>query len=428
MKVLCVILDGLGDKSYSELNGKTPLEAAATPNLDKLAANGICGVMYPFGPGIAPSSDLAHFRLFGYPARDFPGRGYIEALGEGHEIQDDEIVFRTSFVTVKESGNRFTVTSRERENEDVLASKAAGMIRDQVIDDIRCRFVYSGSRQGLLYVSGNVSPDVTDADSLSVGMPVIQVEPLDAARDPRAARWTADAVNRFMLLSAEALREQTFNFLITKWPGRKTSIPSFYKLTSFKGAIVADGALYKGLAAAIGMGYSPSASGKSPEAVLSGGLSVAWKLFAQGYDFIHVHSKTPDHAGHTKNSTFKKTQIEMLDKAFVNLSADKETLVIITGDHATPCAGTMIHSGDAVPVLMAGALCGVDNVRSFSEKDCMAGALNVFQGKDLMPLILNFTDRANYHGLRPYPHKSNAKPTPDRVNPLKPLQRNSSGV
>ncbi len=423
MKVLCVILDGLGDKNYAELNGRTPLEAADTPNLDRLAAGGINGVMFPFGPGIAPSSDIAHFRLFGYPAHGYPGRGYIEALGEGYNVKDDEVVFRTSFVTVEEADDRFTVISREREDENVLAREAAGMIKDQVIDDVSCRFVYNGSRQGLLFVSGDVSPDVSDADSLSIDMPVIQIEPLDTAGDAAAAGRTADVVNRFMLLSADALRDQPFNFLITKWPGRKKRFPSFYDLTSFKGAIVAEGSLYKGLASALGMGYHPSAGGKSPEAVLSGGVDIARRLFDDGYDFIHVHSKVPDQAGHAKNPEYKKTQVERLDEAFAAMQPDRDTLCLITGDHATPCAGRMIHSGDAVPVLMTGALCGADDVEIYSEKACRAGALGVIRGKDLMPLILNYTDRANYHGLRPYPFVSNARPTPDRVNLLTPVPR-----
>jgi 2,3-bisphosphoglycerate-independent phosphoglycerate mutase len=420
MKVLCVILDGLGDKTYPELNGRTPLDAAATPNLDRLAAGGLNGVMFPFGPGIAPSSDIAHFRLFGYPARDFPGRGYIEALGEGFDVPDGEVVFRTSFLSVAESDDRFTVVSRERDNEDVLAREAASLIKNQLIDGISFRFVYTGHRQGLLFLSGDVCPDVTDADALSIDMPVIKVEALDKAGDMAAALRTAEAVNKFMLLSADALRGQPFNFLAVKWPGRRKSIPSFYNLTSFKGAIVAGGALYKGLAAVTGMDHIMPAAGETPEDVLSEGFEIARTLFSNGHDFVHLHSKIPDQAGHTKNPEYKKTQIERLDKAFANVTADAETLTIVTGDHATPCAGRMIHSGDAVPLIMTGALCGTDDVACFSEKACRPGALGVIRGRDLMPIILNYTDRANYHGLRPYPYLSNARPTPDRVNPLKP--------
>jgi 2,3-bisphosphoglycerate-independent phosphoglycerate mutase len=421
LRVLFVVLDGLGDKQYAELNGRTPLEAALTPNLDKLAASGINGVMYPFGPGIAPSSDIAHFRLFGYSSRDFPGRGYLEALGEGETVKDGDVVWRTSFVTVEQDDGKFIVTARERENEEKLALRAAGLVEDKEINGVNCRFAYTGQRQGFLFLSGEVSADVTDADALTVGLPVIKVEPLEAARDRAAAARTAEAVNRFMLKSAESLSGQPFNFLVMKWPGLRKNIRSFYDLTSFKGAIVADGALYKGLAQVTDMGYGPSAPGDSPEEVLAGGFGIARKLFQDGYDFIHVHSKVPDKAGHTKNPVFKKEQIERLDKAFAELSVDSETLVVITGDHATPCSGSMIHSGDAVPILMAGALCGADEVDTYSERACRAGSLGTFLGKDLMPLILNYTDRANYHGLRPYPFFSNARPTADRVNPLKPM-------
>lgn len=423
MKVLFIVLDGLGDKTYKELGGKTPLEAAATPKLDRLAAKGINGLMYPFGPGKAPSSDTAHFRLFGYRNRDFPGRGYLEALGEGFDVMPGEVVFRTSFLTVEASRDGYIVTGREQEDEEAKAREASRLIKDLVISQVGGRFAYTGGRQGLLFLSGNVSADVTDSDALTVGMPIIKVEPLKKAKNPAAAKRTAQAANRFMLRAESALRRSEFNFLVLKWPGRKTDIPSFYELTSFSGVIVADGSLYRGLAKALGMTYAPSAPGDTPEDILAGGLAIAKKYFREGFDFAHVHAKAPDQAGHKKDPEFKKQTLQALDKAFKELKGFDDTLVLVTGDHATPCSGDMIHSGDGVPVVMAGPLCGADEVKKFAERTCRTGTLGTILGRDLMPLILNYTDRANYHGLRPYTFTSPARPTPDRVTPLKPTRR-----
>ena len=113
MKTLLIILDGLADRRFEALGGRTPLEAASTPNLDSLAQQGSCGTMYTVAPGVAPSSDQAHFVLFGNRLEDFPGRGYIEALGEGMAPAEGEIALRTSFVTVEERDSAFCITNRK---------------------------------------------------------------------------------------------------------------------------------------------------------------------------------------------------------------------------------------------------------------------------------------------------------------------------
>lgn len=113
MKTITLLLDGVGDRSYEVLGGKTPLQYANTPNLDKLAVTSQCGLMMPHKLGCSLGTDLAHFLLFGYEMKEYPGRAVIDAIGEKHNLDKDTLVLRTSFATVeKKDGyylkNRFT--------------------------------------------------------------------------------------------------------------------------------------------------------------------------------------------------------------------------------------------------------------------------------------------------------------------------------
>jgi len=100
-KYLLIICDGMGDLPIAELGNKTPLEAASTPNLDRLAQNGKLGLMYVLGKGIRPNSDEAHLVLLGYDLeKDYPGRGPIEAAGVGIVLQEGDVAIRANLATI----------------------------------------------------------------------------------------------------------------------------------------------------------------------------------------------------------------------------------------------------------------------------------------------------------------------------------------
>jgi 2,3-bisphosphoglycerate-independent phosphoglycerate mutase len=128
---------------------------------------------------------------------------------------------------------------------------------------------------------------------------------------------------------------------------------------------------------------------------------------AEAYDFIHVHTKMPDEAAHTKDPLHKKEVIEALDRAMAfavkKIASDPETLLVVTADHSTPSAGPLIHSGETVPIVMVGRNPRHDTVMAFNEVDCAGGGLGVVRGKEIMYLILNFLDRAKLKGLMDTP-------------------------
>lgn len=443
MRILLILLDGLADRQHAELGGLTPLEAAWTPNLDLLAAEGVNGFHYPLAPGLAPSSFQAHFALFGYPPESFPGRGILEAMGEGVELAEGQVALRANFVTVAEDSGRFEVTDRPdpREGDDVFS----GVELDDVIEGVEVRFVYTGARQGIVVLSPLPDPvthrapllsqHVTDADPFESGLPVIAVQPLDEADDREASERTARVLNEWMLRSKARLengagtgRHLAANFVTVKWAGSHRAQQPFDKRWGLKGATVASGPLYGGIGRSVGLHQVDlEPLGGRPQEDLEQRLRVAEELFEQGYEFVHVHSKVPDSAGHRKRPKHKAQRIEALDKALSDLVRRRvwdrdDTVVAVTGDHATPSSGPLYHSGEGVPLLVAGGATGRDSVGTFGETASRRGLLGQLRGVDLMPVLLMAADRSAFLAERFTPDLRFGRLDRDD---LKPLTRDS---
>jgi 2,3-bisphosphoglycerate-independent phosphoglycerate mutase len=423
-KIMLVLLDGLADRAYPGLGDATPLEAAATPAMDALAAAGSCGFMYPLAPGLCPSSYQAHFALFGYPFERFPGRGLLEAMGEGMTPAPGEVVFRANLLLAEESGTGWRVTARHdpRLGPDVLGA----LDLDRDIDGVHVRFVHTGALQGLVFMSCEqpLSHEVTDADPFAAGLPVLAVQPFDEAADPEAARRTADAANAWMRAVAPALavaidpqavaavEDHTgtaaapdatgLPLLTVKWAGAAVDVQPFARRYGLRGATVASGPLYGGVGRVLGMDQvDPGFLGGRPTEDLAQRLATGHRLLAEGYDFVHVHSKVPDSAGHRKDPAHKRDRIAALDKALAPLAEGIESwrdglVVAVTADHATPAGGPLYHSGEAVPLAVVGGTARADDVVAFGERWCRHGILGQLRGVDLMPVLLNAADRARF--------------------------------
>ncbi len=417
MKVLLVILDGLGDRPAPELGGKTPLEAAHTPILDGLAARGITGLMDPISPGIAPGSDTAHFVLFGYSLDEFPGRGVFEAVGEGLDLSSDDMVCRASFACVEEKGGCLRIVDRGIGAEEADCRELSREVSEKEFGGIKFRFVYNGRRQGILFLKGGASSNITDSDPFDDTLPAIKIQPLQNVDDREKAERTADALNSYLRWVYGHLKDHPLNqrrtkvskpplnFLLTKWAARRRKLAPFTEKFGFNTAMVASGVLYKGLANEIGMDFIESPDFKGAGEDLKNCLKLAKQAFEDGYDFVHVHTKAPDEAAHTKKPSFKRDTIEKLDVAFEGLSTffDEDVLIVVTSDHSTPSSGSLIHSGEPVPIAIVGKNVRKDEVEEFGERACSRGGLGRIRGSDLMNVILNLTDRVKYFGTRSTP-------------------------
>ena len=159
-----MIIDGMGDRPIKELGYKTPLEAAVTPNMDKMAENGICGIMDPIKPGIRPGSDTSHISILGYdPYKVYTGRGPFEAAGVGVDVLPGDIAFRCNFSTADDNGIIIDRRAgRIREGTEDLAEYINGMDLD---DDVEVIFKESTGHRAVLVLRGEgLSDQVSDAD------------------------------------------------------------------------------------------------------------------------------------------------------------------------------------------------------------------------------------------------------------------------
>ncbi len=404
MKTILVILDGLADRAQEELEGLTPLEAAHTPHLDYLCNRAETGIMVPYRQGIPLGTETAHFILFGYDLEDFPGRGAIEALGEGAVLREGEVFLRTTFGFVeKEEG--FLVKSRDTRELSQEEAKILARAFPPSIKGINIKWKHSFDVHGILTLQGkNLSSFISDSDPFAKNKHIMKIEAFDT-KDKRAV-FTAGVLNQFLLQSHEALTKDPVNlerkkegkmlanFLLTKWAGYKKDLPTFQEKHGMTSLMIGASGLLKGVARFLGMDFKYCKDFKK-----------AVQLALESpYDFIHVHTKEPDEAAHTKNPRNKVEVIEKLDEELKPLrdkkeSLKEEVLLIITADHSTPSSGTLIHSGEQVPIMFMGKGVRVDEVESFGERSCTKGSIRMY-GPDLMPMILNLTDRALLYGLR----------------------------
>ena len=201
-------------------------------------------------------------------------------------------------------------------------------------------------------------------------------------------------------------------------------VPSFAEKFGLHGVSLGAGPLYAGLAGSLGMDHVEiPADLRDPRSDLEARLHAAYGLLAT-HDFVHVHTKVPDHVSHKKDPLLKVAALEALDAALAGLVAgrrwDDDLVIAVTADHATPSSGRLYHSGEAVPLAVLGGAPGVDEVRAFSESACGSGLLGQLVGTDLLPVLLNAADRTGFLGDRLTGRRMVARPGRDDIEPLTP--------
>ena len=397
--IVVILLDGLGDRAYDALEGRTGNEAAHTPNLDRLAASGSCGVLYAVGPGRAPSSEVAHWSLLGYRPDEFPGRAVFEALGRGQDVSSEHVFAYAALRPAEQRDGGWWLTGRPDSGRDAEEAQRLVERCDGIeVDGLTFSLTHVWRGEAVLRISGGADERVTDSDAFfRAWYPVLRPQAVvpEAERTARACEeWTREVMRR--------LEGERFNVITLKWFGRPRQVPSFLERHGITGAFAADSAFLRGLGRALGLEPVDAPETDDPVADLRGRVQLVRERLDAGDTFVFVHQKTTDAAGHTKDPQVKRETIELLDAALDSLPTDR-AVVCITGDHATPASPDVIHSGDPVPLLVAGPGVRADSVERFGELDCAAGILGQLRGPDLMPVLLNAADRPLFLGSRPTP-------------------------
>lgn len=404
-KILLIIFDGLADRPVPQLQGKTPLEAAIIPNLNKLAAEGICGLQNAMGDASYPTSEEAHLGVFGYDwVRDLPGRGVLEALGLGVKLKKNELALRVDFGAVDDE---LRVLDPRAGNISSVKS-FCDFIGEQKIGNFVFKLYPGSGHRAVLTVSGPlVSKEIshhstivsdTDPHKAAVhrgGNEVLMPKPLDRTAE---AKLTAEVLWQYQLHTHKTLNDFVenrvrrrggllpANFILTRGAGYLKDIKSFKEKYGLRAACIAGFPLYRGIGRYLGMDLveAPGTVGLKDENIKEK-IDTALRMLTNKYDFVFVHIKGTDVIAEEEGDALeKKEYLETADKSFRKLLNFKGILCV-TGDHATPCI-LKDHTADPVPILVFGGQ--KDSVKAFNEKSCLRGDLGHMVGKKIMPYLI----------------------------------------
>lgn len=385
-KMVLLIMDGLGGLPMVEC-GLTELEAAKTPNLDALTARGVCGLSTPIAPGVTPGSGPGHASLFGYDPLAYEiGRGVLEALGIGFDLQANDVAARGNFCTVDPATGYITDRRAGRiptEEGARLADKLSAIrlpgVETFVEPVAEYRFV-------LVLRGDDLADGLTETDPQETGVPPLPVE----ATRPEAVR-TAALFNQWL---AEARRlladEHPANSCNLRGLAKNPGLPSMSELYLMRCGAIATYPMYRGIAKLAGMEILPAGDTIEDEVEC---LREHW----ESYEFFFFHVKKTDSAGEDGDFERKVQVIEHVDEVLPGILALKPDVILVTGDHSTP-ALWKAHSWHELPVLLWSRYIRPDAVTEFGERPCMGGGLGHIQHVDLIPLMLAHAGRLAKYG------------------------------
>ena len=418
-KLLYVCLDGLGDDPIPELDGRTPLEAAATPFLDALADRGRTGVVTTVGEGIAPESDIAVFAILGYdPREEHPGRGVVEAVGSDMDFRDGDLAYRVNFATCDWP----TIVNR-RVGRDITSQEAHALA-----DEVNEKLALSGAtfelratveHRGVLVIradEGLLSSEVTNTDPAyrkegSLGVALETFEPVVARCEPiedtEAAHRAADLTNRFVEGAAKILDPSPVNaerrrngklpanLILTRDGGYR--LPTLQPIKERFGpgwGCFVEMPVERGIAKMLEM--QPVSA---PRLAIDAPFDVAVVQFAGwgrlavealgGYDALYVHIKGPDVPAHDGRAEDKRDVISAIDAGFfseVLAAIEPSTIVAVTADHSTSCV-RKAHTAEPVPLVVSGGPVRPDGSTAYGEHACAMGSLGHLRGVEILPRV-----------------------------------------
>lgn len=408
--MLLITFDGLGDRPSEELGNQTPLEAAHTPNLDELTRIGVSGIHQPFGPGRATSSERSHWAMFGQ-TQTFPGRALLEAIGMGIEIPAKRPHFHLALRPAQLYDGQLHAIGRVSADDanDCLDLFDALRVMPHELNP-----VLHPLRNGeCILESANLSShEISDSDPLFGHFhPVLKPLPLDAAADASAALDSATLMTSWLNAAVKMLQDHPINKArrdagrleliapVTKWASYKTEFKTFEQSTGLTGAAVTSSALYRGLAQTLGMTqiHIPSDLENIQtdfEARIFAGIELS-----ESHSFVHIHTKATDEAGHTKSPSLKREVIEALDRACaLLLEVAKVKTIAITGDHATPSTGGIMHSAHPTSIILVGPHVHPDEITKCGERSHKTGDIGKILASDILPLMSHYSHRASFKG------------------------------
>ena len=410
------MLDGVGDLPHPDLMGKTPLDAASTPNLDRLTKNGRMGEVISVGKGIAPESDIAVFNMLGYKFKhnDYVGRGVVEAVGIGIDFKNGDLALRGNFATL--DNNEVIIDRRAgRKIEKYDAESIAREIEEQVnFSDPNASVIVAPTIDHRLVIrirsNESLSSNITNTDPAYqrvAGMGVakavtdfLKIEKCFPLDETSSSKLTANLVNEFTAQSLSIMKKsevnqqrgkkgkKLLNSILLRDAGNKLPIVKpINDLYAMKFSCIVDMPVEIGISEILKM-----------KTYSAGGLAdyekkayVAAKALNE-QNAIYVHLKGPDEFGHDGDSKGKMRNIEDIDRKFIGTLLDNidtaKVVVIISADHSTPCI-MKGHSDDPVPLLISGDVITNDDTQRYTEIEAKKGAIGLIEGVQVVKTGIN---------------------------------------
>jgi 2,3-bisphosphoglycerate-independent phosphoglycerate mutase len=406
-KILFIVLDGISDRPCPELRGLTPLAAAKTPVLDKLAAEGCCGIMDTIAPGIRPGSDTAHLALLGYdPRKYYTGRGPLECEGTGIHMEPGMIGFRCNYATISKDG---IITDRRAGRIHDTQALSEAIQKGVDLSGFRVEFSFrsgAGHRAALALKGKGLGHCVSSNDPKKEGVPPQKVK---EGKQTQVDQKTADICNEFVKQSSEILFRHPINIervkkglppaniVLMRGAGEMGDFEPFTRKYGLSGSVISAASLITGIGSAVGLEHvHVDGITGSQDSNIAGKIAAAQQELKKK-DFVIVNIKGADESGHDGLAGQKRNFIEKIDTVLEPLLAQKDCIIIICADHSTPCT-IKDHSADPVPVIIRGDGVRVDDVVRFDEYACAYGGLNRIHGCDLMPTALDLINKAHKFG------------------------------
>jgi len=412
-----VLLDGVGDLPHPDLSGKTPLDAAVTPNLDLLAKNGTMGEVISVGIGIAPESDIAVFNMLGYKFQhsDYVGRGVIEAIGVGIDFKNGDLALRGNFATLNDDGviiDRRAGRRIEKEDANLIAKEIEEQIQFSQPDssvvvaptiDHRVTVRLRTEGEQLSSKISNTDPAYVRVEGMGIAKAVtdfMKIEkclPLDESAN---TKLTAKLVNEFTEQSLIIMRKSNVNkkrkeqdkkllngILLRDAGNCYPDVTPINELYSMNFSCIVDMPVELGISQVLKM-----------KAFKAGELTdyeekarVAAKAM-ETQNAIYVHLKGPDEFGHDGDAIGKMKNIEEIDRRFFGTLLDNidtnQVTVVISADHSTPCINKG-HSDDPVPILVSGNSIKDDGTVRVTETEAKKGSIGLIEGAQVVKTALN---------------------------------------
>ena len=416
--MIYVLLDGVGDLPHVDLGGRTPLEAAHTPSLDRIAANGASGQVISVGRGIAPESDIAVFNMLGYKFNhaEYVGRGVIEAIGIGIDFADGDLAFRGNFATLDGDG---AITDRragrhiDPANARAISEELEGRIRFSDPDTsvvvaptighrvtVRLR---RGSDAGFSSMISNTDPAYANIGGMGVAKAVadfMRVErclPLD---DTAEAAASASAANEFSEQAIRIMggspvntarrgagRKELSCILLRDAGNRYPRVEPINQRYGMNFSCIVDMPVEIGISKVLRMKAFEAGDRMDYEAKAR---TAAGAMESQ--NAIYVHIKGPDEFGHDGDAIGKKENIEEIDKRFFSRLLDmidtSKVAIVVSADHSTPCINHG-HSDDPVPILVSHDAIGGDGTARMTESQAARGRIGTLAGSEVIPTALD---------------------------------------